>query len=232
MTMQIRSILLYSQSGAVRELKFNRGAVNIITGKSLTGKSAIIDIIDYCMGRSTFAIPEGIIRDSVAWYAVIFRTSDETEVLIAKPAPQNDASSQSHAYYEVGTSLTAPTMSRLAANSNDHAVVSNLSTRVGILPNLHTPPPGQSRESLTATIRHTIYYLFQPQSVIANKDILFHRQTEQFMQQTIKDTLPYFLGAINPDRVRLEHQLRLARQQLKLTTKELGRSAVYCERST
>ena len=66
--MQIRSILLYSLNGEIRQLPFTPGAVNIITGRSLTGKSAIIDIIDYCLGRSTFAIPEGVIRDTVAWY--------------------------------------------------------------------------------------------------------------------------------------------------------------------
>jgi hypothetical protein len=219
--MQIRSILLYNRTGALRELTLKRGSVNIITGRSLTGKSAIIDIIDYCLGRSTFAIPEGVIRDSVAWYGVIFSLADGTEVLIAKPAPEHDAVSQSHAYYEVGASLKAPPLERLIANTNDAAVVSELSSRVGILPNVHTPPPGQSRDELTATIRHTIYYLFQPQWLIASKDALFHRQSEPFMQQTIKDTLPYFLGVVNPNRVRLEHELRLARQRLKTATREL-----------
>ena len=70
--MQLRSIILYNRAGAIRELSFKRGAVNIITGRSLTGKSAIVEIIDYCLGRSTFLIPEGVIRDTVAWYAVVF----------------------------------------------------------------------------------------------------------------------------------------------------------------
>jgi hypothetical protein len=106
MTMQIRSIILYNRSGAVREVSLKPGAVNIITGRSLTGKSAIIDIVDYCMGRSTFNIPEGVIRDTVAWYGVVFRFGDNTEVLVAKPAPKENAASQSQVYYEVGASLT------------------------------------------------------------------------------------------------------------------------------
>src|SRR5882762_3110104 len=86
--MQLRSIILYNRAGAIRELNFTRGVVNIITGRSLTGKSAIVEIIDYCLGRSTFLIPEGVIRDTVAWYAVIFSFGDGTEVLIAKPTPK------------------------------------------------------------------------------------------------------------------------------------------------
>lgn len=221
MTMQIRSIILYNRFGAMRELSFKPGAVNIITGRSLTGKSAIIDIVDYCMGRSTFNIPEGVIRDTVAWYAVIFKFGDSTEVLVAKPAPKENAASQSQVYYEVGTSLPAPPLSRLIPNSNDEAVIKDISKRVGILPNRYVPPAGQSRNELEATIRHTVYYLFQTQGLIASKELLFHRQLEQLMPQTIKDTLPYFLGVVNSERVRLEHELRLAKRRLKLASRDL-----------
>jgi hypothetical protein len=186
MTMQIRSIILYNRAGAIREVSLKPGAVNIVTGRSLTGKSAIIDIVDYCMGRSTFNIPEGVIRDSVAWYAVVFRFGDNTEVLVAKPAPKENAASQSQVYYEVGTSLTALPLSRLIPSSNDEAVVKELSKRVGIVPNLHMPPAGQSRNELEATIRHTVYYLFQTQGLIASKELLFHRQLEPQIPQTIK----------------------------------------------
>ena len=221
MTMQIRSIILYNRAGAMREVSLKPGAVNIITGRSLTGKSAIIDIVDYCMGRSTFNIPEGVIRDSVAWYAVVFRFGDNTEVLVAKPAPKENAASMSQVYYEVGAPINTPPLSRLIPNSNDDAVIKDLSKRVGILPNLHMPPAGQSRNELEATIRHTIFYLFQTQGLIASKELLFHRQLEQLMPQTIKDTLPYFLGVVNSERVRLEHELRLAKRRLKLASRDL-----------
>lgn len=37
------------------------------------------------MGRSTFNVPERVIRDRVIWFAVIYRF-DGKEVLVAKPA--------------------------------------------------------------------------------------------------------------------------------------------------
>ena len=43
--------------------------------------------------------------------------------------------------------------------------------------------------------------------------------------QTIKDTLPYFLGAINSERVRLEHELRLAKRTLKLVSRDLDEAS-------
>lgn len=224
MTMQLRSIILYNRAGATRELSFKRGAVNIITGRSLTGKSAIVEIIDYCLGRSSFLIPEGVIRDTVAWYSVVFSFGDGTEVLIAKPTPKENAVSQSQAYYEVGRSLVAPPLAKLIANTNDDGVVAELSKRLGIVPNLHRPAVGQTRDEVEATVRHTVYYLFQTQGLIASKELLFHRQLEPFIAQAIKDTLPYFLGVANSDRVRLEHELRLARRRLKVATRDLEES--------
>jgi len=86
MSMQIKSISLYNSSGDIRSLSFKRGSVNIITGKSNTGKSSIIEIIDYCLGQPKFKIPEGVIRDTVLWYAVVYQING-TQVLIAKPTP-------------------------------------------------------------------------------------------------------------------------------------------------
>src|SRR5262249_31937510 len=154
-------------------------------------------------------------------YALIFKIGDSTEVLVAKPAPKERAVSQSQVYYEVGVSLVAPPLANLTPNSNDEAVIEDLSRRLGILPNLHAPAAGESRDELEATIRHTTYYLFQTQGLIASKELLFHRQLEQLIPQTIRDTLPYFLGVVNPDRVRLEHELRLAKRRLKLASRDL-----------
>ena len=48
--MQIRQLVLYGKNGKVRSISFEIGQVNIITGKSKSGKSAIGDIIEYCLG--------------------------------------------------------------------------------------------------------------------------------------------------------------------------------------
>ena len=47
--MQIRELVLYGYNGKVRHLPFALGQVNIITGRSKSGKSVVGDIIDYCL---------------------------------------------------------------------------------------------------------------------------------------------------------------------------------------
>ena len=218
--MQIKSIILYNSVGDKRTLDFQLGAVNIITGKSSTGKSATLEIVDYCLGRSNFRVPEGVIRDVVTWYALLLQIGTN-QIFIAKPRPLGTTSSQSEAYYEFGTEISAPDLSNLVPNSNDEAIVSHLSSLIGIAPNRSIVEEGASRQGLEATIRHTIYYLFQKQGTVANQEILFHRQQEPFIPQAIKDTLPYFLGAIQEDRLRLEQELRSARRNLKRLRQKL-----------
>ena len=101
MTMQIKAIVLYHRDGRKRELPFRLGALNIITGQSRTGKSAIIDIVDYCLGRSSFNVFEGVNRDVVAWYALMLRVGS-ADVFVAKPAPKGSAASQSSVHLQVG----------------------------------------------------------------------------------------------------------------------------------
>lgn len=60
MSFSIKRIILYSHEGEKRVLRFRVHGLNIITGVSKTGKSAIIDIVDYCLGRKSYNVAEGI----------------------------------------------------------------------------------------------------------------------------------------------------------------------------
>ncbi|NPU93354.1 MAG: DUF3732 domain-containing protein [Gammaproteobacteria bacterium] len=224
MTMQIKSIVLYHKDGRVRELNFQLGKLNIITGESCTGKSAIIDIVDYCLGRSTFGVFEGVNRDVVAWYAVFLRI-DDADVFCAKPAPKGNAASQSSVFLRIGHELTVPPIDSLVVNSNDTALIQQLSGMLRILPNSSAPEDNQTREPLEATIAHTKFYLFQEQGEIANRAFLFHRQNEQFMLQAIKDTLPYLLGATPEDQLVLVQQERELKRKIRLHERRMQEAA-------
>jgi len=215
--MKIKSIHIYSDDGRRRDLTFHDG-LNVITGRSSTGKSALSEIIEYCMGRSTFNIPEGVIRDKVAWYAVIYRFKGE-EVLIAKPAPAPGGLSGSSVMVRRGAEVYAPEADELKINDSDDGVEALLSRLLGIPENTTDVPLESSRESYDANIKHTYYYLFQKQGIVTNKDQLFYRQNEPFQPQAIKDTLPILLGVSGKDKFTLEGQLRTAQRDLRLNAK-------------
>jgi hypothetical protein len=225
--MKIRSIHIYSHDGRRRDLQFKVNGLNVITGRSSTGKSALSEIIEYCMGRSTCNVPEGVIRDKVAWFAVIYEFPQE-QVLIAKPTPAEGGASCSVAMQRRGAKLAAPEFKDLAVNTDDDAVVALLSRLLGIPENRTDVAIEHSRDSFDANVKHTYYYLFQKETFITNKDQLLYRQNEAFQPQAIRDTLPILLGVSSNDRYELEAKLRIAQRELRLNAKllEEARNAI------
>jgi hypothetical protein len=60
-----------------------------------------------------------------------------------------------------------------------------------------------------------LFFCFQGQNEVANPAILFHEQTEPFIPQAIKDTLPFFLGAVDNDEVQKRADLKRLQTELR-----------------
>jgi len=58
----VRHIGVTDHDDNVHAVTFGPG-INVVTGKSSTGKSALIEIFDFCFGSSEFTIPEGVITE-------------------------------------------------------------------------------------------------------------------------------------------------------------------------
>jgi Protein of unknown function (DUF3732) len=213
-SLQIMAIVIYNRDGDKRELHFRLGKVNIVTGASLTGKSALIKIVDYCLGRNEFIIPIGPISETVFWYVIHVKLASG-EAIIGRPPPQGTQST-SAVYFQTGSNLQLPEVADIHVNSNTEALSEYLTEAVGITANENVPPEGQSREPLQASIKHARFLLFQPQGIIANEKHLFYRQDEDRIPQAIKDTLPYFLGATGDDQYERLQELRRLRRELRL----------------
>ncbi len=228
--MKIKSIVIYSHTGQKRELLFNVNGLNIITGRSSTGKSALSEIIEYCMGRSAFNVPEGVIRDKVSWFGVIYQFGLD-QVLVAKPTPAEGFNSCSLAMMRRGNNISSPEFNELSVNSDDAAVVTTLTNLLGIPENMTNVALEHSRPSYSANVKHSFYYLFQKQGIVANKDQLLYRQNEPHQPQAIRDTLPILLGISSNDRFELEAKLRTARRNLRLKSKLLDEARDFIDTS-
>ena len=87
MHFQILSLILWSKGDhPPRIVPFEPGMVNVISGASKTGKSAVIPIIDYCMGSGKCSIPVGTIRDACSWFGILIETL-EGQKLLARREP-------------------------------------------------------------------------------------------------------------------------------------------------
>lgn len=219
MNMQIAKIILYSHRGEIREISFRLGAMNILTGASKTGKSAIIDIIDYCTGRSECNVAAGVIRKRVAWYAIVFQLG-EGQLFVARKNPGVGDKTSPDVYIARGKAIEIPTFEELHKNITVDALEKLLGSAIGISENEYRPDL-PTRDPLEANFRHALLFSLQDQNDIDSKQRLFHRQGEDFIGQAIRDTFPYFLGAVDEERLLKQAQLDQARRQLRQLERQL-----------
>jgi hypothetical protein len=168
----LETIALYSHEGQIRPLQFWPDRLNIITGESKTGKSAIIHIVDYCLGSGECHVPEGLIRRKVAWYATVLR-KDQERIFIARQNPEKGRATSANIFLLAGASIALPQKAELIKNIDLEALREFLTRLVGIDENLHVPAEGYARAPLAANFAHSRIYCFQEQSLIDNKNQLF-----------------------------------------------------------
>ncbi|SEL99337.1 Protein of unknown function [Rhodococcus maanshanensis] len=224
--MQIDSIVLYSKLGDRRQIDFRSGSLNVITGSSLKGKSTLIPIIRYLLGSGSPHTPTGVIRRSVSWFGLSAHVGD-TQFYIARPAPP--AGTETSQAMLLINPAGIPEYDELSVNATSDGIRAYLGNLMGIEDNANIPNEGQTRRALSATFVHSLYYCFQGQGEIANPDILFHRQNRDFQKQTIKDTLPYFIGAQGSAELRAREELRQLRRQLKIMQQRLAQYEIIQE---
>ncbi len=219
MKLDILEIILWSKgSHAPRRVAFKPGMVNIISGDSKTGKSAIIPIIDYCLGARSCAIPTGTIRDACAWFGLLIDTS-EGKKLLARQEPGGRQSTD-NMYLIEGDTVDVP--DRIERHNATAPQIRALFNRISGTSNLNLDPASQSLGSLRPSIRDYMAFVFQPQNVVANPDVFFFKADTTEHREKLKSIFPYVLGALDAqtlvDRARLD---RLSKE-LKRKERELG----------
>lgn len=83
----IKAIALFNKNGEKRIVSLEPG-VNIITGESKTGKSALVEVIDYCLCSTRCTVPKGKITDFTHLYVMAMFIKDRT-VVVARQSWNN-----------------------------------------------------------------------------------------------------------------------------------------------
>lgn len=215
MIFQILNIIVYGINQKKRSIDLEPNSVNIITGKSGTGKSALTHIVDYCLGKECYVPLKPNIKRNVSWYAIRLKTSTG-EIFIARKNPDVGKESSEDIYFVRGSEIALPESSDLVKNTNLETLKTLLSQSLGIIDYSHEVKPGQTRNTGNADISKALFYCFQGQTEIDDNNFLFHRQGEHFIPQSIKDYLPFFLGAITDDYIQGKEELRKLKRKLKV----------------
>jgi hypothetical protein len=209
MYFQLLNVILWPrQGGEPRVVKFEPGMVNVISGASKTGKSSVIPIIDYCLGSGKCAIPVGVIREACSWFGILVDTL-EGQKLLARKEPGSSKASGEMLLLE-GPVVEVPAIIQGKNQNVDY--VKGVLNRLSGLSNLQIEPGTEETFKSRVSFRDLMAFLFQPQNIVANPDVLFFKADTTEHREKLKSIFPYVLGAISPELLEARHNLdRLSR---------------------
>ena len=220
MKAKISKIILWPKRSvhAPRIVPFKMSGVEVITGKSQTGKSSLIPIVDYCLGSRKCAIPVGEIRQHVEWFGVVLKLPN-AELLLARRNPGLQAQT-SEMYLDMAVEVLVPHSLDGLPKTSTAAVLSQLNQFAG-LPSLSLTGGDEGGFTGRPSFRDTAAFQFQPQHIVANPYTLFFKADTVEHQEKLKNIFPLMLGAIDGETLELRRQLRVLDAEWKRSREEL-----------
>lgn len=218
MYFQLLKVILWPRAGGEpREVAFKPGMVNVISGASKTGKSAVIPIIDYCLGAEKCAIPVGVIRESCSWFGIVIETI-EGQKLLARREPGDQRSTGDMVLIEAPEVLVPK---KIEKNTVNVGQVKSVLDRLAGLSNLDFEPDTIDGFKSRPSFRDLMAFTFQPQNIVANPDVMFFKADTNEHREKLKTIFPYVLGAISPELLQARHELERISRLLKRRESEL-----------
>lgn len=227
MYFQLLKVILWPRAGGERrEVRFEPGMVNVISGSSKTGKSAVIPIVDYCLGSEKCSIPVGVIRESCSWFGIVIDTL-EGQKLLARREPESQQSTGDMVLLEA-TEVVVPNY--IAEKSVNVDYVKSVLNRLAGLSTLDFEPDSSDGYKSRPSFRDLMAFTFQPQNIVANPDVMFFKADTTEHREKLKTIFPYLLGAITPALLQAQHELDrlqrlLRRKESELRTRQLAGTA-------
>lgn len=218
MKFSLNSIILWPKKKefTYRQIPFEPDKVNIITGSSRTGKSAIIPIIDYCLGADKCTIPVDIIRNACEWFGVLFDLDNE-QILLCRKEPGSQ-SSTNEMYFS--RSRTAEIPENIESNATAPQVKNILNELFSM--SFLDLDPTNSNFSARPSYRDFMAFIFQPQNIIANADVLFYKADTSEHRQKLINIFPYALGAVTPQVLAARQEIERLRKEKDKLTRDLN----------
>ena len=220
MQFQILKIILWPSRSSLppRVVALEKGRVNVISGASRTGKSAIIPIIDYCLGSDRCAIPVETIRNACRWFGILVET-EEGQKLLARREPGSQRSTSDMYILEGARVDVPPTIPD--KNTTADNVKGRLDELCGLSRlNFDIEGTGSGFKG-RPSFRDLMAFTFQPQNIVANPDVLFFKADTFEHREKLKTIFPYVLNAVTPQVLAAQHECDGVRREIARKEREL-----------
>ncbi len=217
----IKNIILYNKENINKILKFDTTGINIVTGRSSTGKSLIIEIIDYCMGSSECNLADGV-RPVLSWVGIVLEKGNNQILSLRKVTDNNKVSNEF--YFETGRSIKIPKGNLELEDKNSlnrEMIINKFNQLFGIGDVKNNFFDSEYKKSSTISMRYLMSYLLQDDTVIINKNHLL-RGLDTSKKSNICNAGYYLLGAVEEEVLGKKEELKkLKRSQNHLLRKKV-----------
>ena len=218
MRLAILKVILWPKDPnlGIRVIPFLPGKINVISGESATGKSALTWIIDYCLGSEKCSIPVGLIRDLTSWFGLHLKLAN-TEMIIARRNP-GDQQTTTDLYWAEGLNLSVPVVIQKNARVDD---LKNRFNQISLLPSLDFSTDEEIGFAGRPSCRDMAAFNFQPQHIVANPYTFFFKADTTEHREKLRIIFPLVLGAIDADTLAKQRELKDAEREHDRLRREL-----------
>lgn len=227
----VRHIGVTDHDDNVHSVTFGPG-VNVVTGKSSTGKSALIEIFDFCFGSSDFTIPEGIITEYANIYFTVIRVQ-EMNIVLARRRDEaqafmkverdddiaKDAEMFTHSYFDKDYFIPMPEFK--------DSLGSLFGMRItDIEENLIDREYRRNKRKLPSpSIRSFTSFMLQHQNLIANKHAIFYRFDEREKREQAIEHFKVFAGFVDQTYIIKSQELYELKTRKKAIERQIPKAA-------
>jgi len=168
MKFHVKKIHLYLTNKEARELHFQPNKVNVITGRTGTGKTSIMTIIDYCLLGSESKLVEEAINENIDWYGLLFVINSK-EFFIARSKMISGVLSDQIYFSSTGNIPAEP-----SANIKIDELRKILETEFSVTPDLVVPYGGKKiKAGSKVSFRYFLLFNTQSSNIILNPNVFF-----------------------------------------------------------
>ncbi|QMC34877.1 DUF3732 domain-containing protein [Klebsiella pneumoniae] len=176
--------------------------VNIVTGKSSTGKSALIEIFDYCFGSDEYTVPKGVITDSAAVYYIFIKIDEQNIVMARRPDINNKAFFRREEHYSTEIINADYFVTNLYIDIERYKkFITGFFLDIDDVDVSLTAKSNRkfNRKAPTPSIRSFTSFMLQHQNLVANKHALFYRFDEKEKRDQVIEHTKIFLGLVDQE---------------------------------
>lgn len=193
----IKYIGILDNYNNIHGLSLDEG-LNIITGRSSTGKSALINIFDYCMGATRNNVPHGIISNNAKLYFLVLNVNDKF-ITLAREAKKN-----SRGFFKFESDATPISSYNNEYFSQEYFIaleeyIREIGSVFGLtISDIDTiDQDTQKSKKGHPSVRNMMSFMLQHQNLIANNQALFYRFDDSERRERVIEEFKIFLGLVD-----------------------------------